>query len=114
MNCPSQTSALPQNSLTAPTSQLSHLRTTRHLHFFMFFLQITSDPMVTEEEDKCLGNLLSSSHCTLVALSTLLVTPCTHCVLVTPCSTRLANERRQSLIFTESLIQQVALSQRDI
>ena len=29
MNCPSQTSALPQNSLTAPTSQLSHLRTTR-------------------------------------------------------------------------------------
>ena len=59
--------------------------------------------MVTEEEDKCLGNLLSSSHCTLVALSTL---------LVTPCSTRLANDRRQSLIFTESLIQQVA--QRDI
>ena len=37
MNCPSQTSALPQNSLTAPTSQLSHLRTTRHLHFSMFF-----------------------------------------------------------------------------
>ena len=30
MNCPSQTSALPQNSLTAPTSQLSHLQTTRH------------------------------------------------------------------------------------
>ena len=59
--------------------------------------------MVTEEEDKCLGNLLSSSHCTLVALSTL---------LVTPCSTRLAKDRRQSLIFTESLIQQVA--QRDI
>ena len=79
----------------------------------MFFPQITSDPMVTEEEDKCLGNLLSSSHCTLVALSTLLVTPCTHCVLVTPCSTRLANDRRQSLIFTDCLIQQVALLQRD-
>ena len=37
MNCPSQTSALPQNSLTAPTSQLSHLGTTRRHHFFILF-----------------------------------------------------------------------------
>ena len=54
-------------------------------------MKITSDPIEMEEEDNCLGSLLSSSHCTLVADSIL---------LVTPCNTRLAKDIRPfSLIF---------------
>ena len=85
--------------------------------FFLGKIKITSDPIVIEEEDICLGNLikmmviktmmvmvneednsclanlLNSSHWTLVADSTL---------LVTPCNTRLARERRLSLIFNRA------------
>ena len=43
-----------------------------------------------DDDDICLGSLLNSSHCTLVADSTL---------IVTPCNTRLARDRRLSLIF---------------
>ena len=84
---------------------------------FLGKIKITSDPIVIEEEDICLGNLikmmviktmmvmvneednsclanlLNSSHWTLVADSTL---------LVTPCNTRLARERRLSLIFNRA------------
>ena len=49
--------------------------------------------MVNEEDNSCLANLLNSSHWTLVADSTL---------LVTPCNTRLARERRLSLIFNRA------------
>ena len=60
---------------------------------FLSKIKITSDPIAMEEEDNCLGSLLNSSHCTLVADSTL---------LVTPANTRLASDRRHSLIFTRT------------
>ena len=101
MDGPAEPPALPQNPLAAAAPQLSHLKNQkfpsnpicRIQNVFLSKIKITSDPIAMEEEDNCLGSLLNSSHCTLVADSTL---------LVTPANTRLASDRRHSLIFTRT------------